>query len=195
MKTRGTSADAKDLVEEIDDCLTIAQRVADGGIRPSIETDLRSRLIKATLDELRTGRMENYGFEELVAAVLLGLGAVDTKIAARREDKGIDIYATFLVAGAFQQVVGVQVKHYKPDPPVGADVVHQLTRGIEEGSERVTLGMVMTSGSFSPEAEDAAQSYEEDGGIRIELVDGEQLAGLIVDHGLNDTMRRKPRGE
>ena len=195
MKTHGTSANAKDLVEEIDDCLTISKRMADGGTRPSIETDLRSRLIKATLDELRTGRMENYGFEELIKAVLHGLGAVDTKIEPRRKDKGIDIYATFLVAGAFQQVVGVQVKHYQPDPPVGADVVRQLTRGIEEGSERVTLGMVVSTGNFSLEAEAAARSHEEDGGIRIELVDGEQLAGLIVDQGLNNVMRRNPRDE
>ena len=195
MKTRGTSAYAGDLVQEIDDCLEIYKRIADGGTKPSIETDLRSRLIQATLDELRTGRMENYGFEELIAAVLRGLGAVDAKIVPRSEDKGIDIYATFLVAGAFRQVVGVQAKHFHPEPPVGAHVVRQLTRGIEEGSERVTLGMVVTSGNFSPEAEDAAKLYEEGGGIRIELVDGEQFAGLIVDHGLNKVMRRKPRGE
>ena len=195
MRTRGTSADARDLVEEIGDCLRVARRIADGGTRPSIETDLRSRLIKVTLDELRTGRMENYGFEELIEAVLRGLGAVDTKIAARREDKGIDIYATFLVAGAFQQVVGVQAKHFQPDPPVRADVVRQLTRGIRDSSERVTLGMVVTSGIFSPEAEVAVRDYEEDGGIPIELVDGEQFAGLIVDHGLNNVMRRKPGGE
>lgn len=194
MKTRGTTADARDLVEEIDDCLTIARRIAHGGTRPSIETDLRSSLKKATLDELRTGRMENYGFEELIETVLRGLGAIDTKIAPRREDKGIDIYATFLVAGAFQQVVGVQAKHFQPNPPVGADVVGQLIRGIKDGSERVTLGMVVTSGNFSPEAELAVRRYEEEGGIPIELIDGEQFAGLIVDHGLNNMMRRKPRG-
>ena len=61
-----------------------------------------------------------------------------------------------------------------------------MTRGIEEGPEKVTLGMVITSGNFSPEAEAEAEAkrYEEDKGIPIELVDGEQFAGLIVDHGL-----------
>ena len=196
MKTRGTSADATDLVEEIDECVETAGWIADGGTRPSIETDLRSSLIKATLDELRAGRMESYGFENLIATVLRGLGAVDPKIVPRGKDKGIDIYATFLVAGAFRQVVGVQAKHFQPDPPVGADVVRQLIRGIEEGPERVTLGMVITSGNFSPEAEDAARLYEEeDRGIPIELVDGVQFAGLIADHGLNNMMRKKPRGE
>ena len=180
MKTRGTSADATDLVEEIEDCLRIAKR----GTTPSIETELRSRLIAETLDELRSGRMESYGFERLIETVLRGLEAVDTKIVPRNEDKGIDIYATFLVAGAFRQVVGVQAKHYHPEPPVGVDVVRQLIRGIEEGPERVTLGMVITSGDFSCEAVAETKRYEEDKGIPIELVDGEQFAGLIVEHGL-----------
>ena len=194
MKTQGTTANAGDLVEEIEDCLEIAERMADGGICPSIQSDLRRRLVEATLDEMRNGRIENYGFERLIETVLRGLGAVDTRIEDRRYDKGIDIYATFRVAGAFQQVVGVQAKHYQQDPPVGADVVHQLTSGITEGSEPVTLGMVVTSGNFSPEAEKAARSYEENAGIRIELVDGEQLAGLIVEHGLANVMQHEPLG-
>ena len=178
MKTRGTCADATDLVEEIEDCLAIKKN----GTTPSFGTDLRSRLIEATLDELRSGHMESYGFERLIETVLRGLGAVETKIVPRNEDKGIDIYATFLVAGAFRQFVGVQAKHFQPEPPVGADIVCQLTRGIEEGLERVTFGMVITSGDFSPEAVAEAERYEEDKGIPIELVDGKQFAGLIVDH-------------
>ena len=181
MKTRGTSADATDLVKEIEDCLDRA----DPAAKPSFTTDLQSRLVEGTLDELRSGRMESYGFEKLIETVLRALGAVDTKIVPRSKDKGIDIYATFLVAGAFRQVVGVQAKHFQPKPPVGADVVAQLIRGIKEDSEQVTLGMVVTSGTFSPAAEAEAKRYEDDGGIPIELVDGEQFAGLIVEHGLN----------
>ena len=118
MKTRATSAYATDLVEEIE-----SYRKVKDGTKPSFEPDLRSRLIEATLDELRRGRMENFGFERLIETVLHGLGAVDTKIVSRRKDKGIDIYATFLVAGAFRQFVGIQAKHFQPEPPVGADVV------------------------------------------------------------------------
>ena len=152
MKTRAASADATDLVKEIE-----GYRKVKDGTKPAFESDLRSRLIEATLDELRSGRMENVGFERLIETVLRGLGAVDTKIVPKKKDKGIDIYATFLVAGAFRQ---------------------------EEGPEKVTLGMVITSGNFSPEAEAEAKRYEEDKGIPIELVDGEQFAGLIVERGL-----------
>ena len=182
MKTRGTSADAKDLVEEIEE---ICLERAESGTEPSFKTDLQSRLVEGTLHELRHGRMDNFGFERLIETVLHGLGAVDTKIVPRSKDKGIDIYATFLVAGAFRQVVGVQAKHFQPEPPVGADVVAQVIRGIEEDPEQVTLGMVVTSGTFSPEAEAEAKRYEDDGGIPIELVDGEQFAGLIVERGLD----------
>ena len=61
------------------------------------------------------------------------------------QDKGIDVVATFRVAGTFLVIVGVQAKHYRPEPPVGACVVQQLIRGIDEGEEDVTHGMVITS--------------------------------------------------
>lgn len=107
MKVQGTCADARDLLEEIEDCLERAK----GGTESSFKTDLQNRLVKGTLHELRHGRMEKFGFERLIETVMLGLGARHTKIVPRSEDRGIDIYATFLVAGAFRQLVGIQAKH------------------------------------------------------------------------------------
>lgn len=49
------------------------------------------------------------------------LGAIETRVVPRSKDKGIDVYATFLVAGAFRQVIGIQAKHWQPEPPVGED--------------------------------------------------------------------------
>ena len=180
MKTQGTCADATDLLEQIKDCVEIAKN----DDTPSFENDLEGILTEKSLEELRSGRMEERSFEKLIEKVLRGLGAVKTRIVPRSEDVGIDIYATFLVAGIFRQVVGVQAKHFQPDPPVSADVVAQLIRGIEEGGEEVTLGMVITSGTFSVEATDKAEQYRKQKGIPIELVDGEQFAKLIVEHGL-----------
>ena len=116
--------------------------------------------------------------------MLRGLGAKETWIVPKNKDVGIDIYATFLVAGIFQQVVGVQARHFMPEPPVSAAVVNQLIRGIEEGGGEVTLGMVITSGTFSDEATTEAEKYGDEEGIPIELVDGIQFAKLIVEHGL-----------
>ena len=179
MRILGTCADASDLVEQIKECVNIAET----GDTPSFENDLEGKLVEKTLEELRSGRMGERGFEKLIETVLGGLGG-KARIVPRKEDVGIDIYATFLVAGIFQQVVGVQAKHFLPDPPIGAEVVAQLIRGIEESGQRITAGMVITSGTFSVEATAKAHEYGDEKGIPIELVDGEQFAKLIVEHGL-----------
>ena len=126
--------------------------------------------------------MESFGFERLIATVLTGLGAEEVRIIPRSQDKGADLIAIFRVAGVFQQVVAVQAKHWRPEPPVGRDVVEQLIRGME--AESATLGMVVTSGLIGEDAVQAAEKYFEEKGIRIELVDGEQFAKLIVEHGI-----------
>jgi hypothetical protein len=65
---------------------------------------------------------------------------------------------------------------------VGKDAVDQLIKGIE--AESADLGMVVTSGSISDEAGQAAEKYLSEKAIRIELVDGELFAKLIVEHGI-----------
>lgn len=131
---------------------------------------------------MRSGRLDSFKFEHLVRSVLLGLGAQEARIVPRSQDKGADILASFVVAGAFRLLVAVQVKHFQPDPPVGSDVVQQLIQGIE--AESANLGMVVTSGTISDEASSSAEAYFEQKGIRIELIDGPQLASLIVERGL-----------
>jgi predicted Mrr-cat superfamily restriction endonuclease len=180
MKTYGTCADATDLYGQINDCL----EAVESGKAPTFESDLQARLVRETLDELRSGRMDSYGFERLVQTVMTGLGASETLIVPRSQDKGADIYAVFHVAKTFRQVVAIQAKHWQPRPPVPSDVVEQLVRGIEEGTERATLGMVITTGEIGEDAYRAAEAYAEKGGIPIELIDGEQLARLIVEHGI-----------
>ena len=181
MKTWRTTADARDLVGEIEDCLNRAE----SGETPSFGTELRDQLEKVTLHEIQSGRMDSFRFEHLIKSLLSSLGAEpEPEIVPRSKDRGIDIYAQFMVAGFFPCVVGVQAKHFRPEPPVRVDVIHQLIRGIEEGGRPVNLGMVVTSGTFSDEAEAEAKRYEEDKGIHIALIDGEQFAGLIVEHGL-----------
>jgi len=178
MKTQGTSANATDLLAEIRDCLALATR--DEIL--TFHSDLESRLVSEVLKEMRSGRIESFGFERLIETVLRGLGAQEVRIVPRKNDKGADLIAVFRVAGAFQQIIAVQAKHWQPHSPVGPDVVEQLIRGIE--AEEANLGMVVTSGTISEKADEVAKRYFEDKGIRIELVDGEQFAKLIVEHGI-----------
>ena len=174
MKTRGTTASATDLLGQIEKSLTAAADAARGKPTPTFGSDLRQGLVERTLAELRGGRIESFGFERLVEMLMSGLGAVSTWIVPRNLDKGIDLYAEFEIAGAFRQVVGIQAKHKDADPPVGADAVQQLIRGMESAEEPVGLGMVVTSGTFGPDATAAAAAYGDT--VPIELVDGEQLA-------------------
>lgn len=178
MKIQQTSADATDLLDEILDCLNIAK----SGARPSFDSDLQIRLVRETLHELRSGRMDSHGFERLIETVLVGLGATSTRVVPRIEDKGADIIATFRVAGVFSQVIAVQAKHWQAEPPVDKAVVEQLIRGIE--AEQAGLGMVITSGTIGQDAIEKAKQYNDEKGIPIELVDGEQFAKLIVEHGI-----------
>ncbi|MDH5773437.1 MAG: restriction endonuclease [Nitrospirota bacterium] len=181
MKTQGTCAYASDLLPEIKECLEIAKT----GSKPAFQSDLQSRLIRETLDEIRSGRIHSYGFENLIHNVLVGLGAVEARIVPRSQDKGADIVATFKVAGAFRYILAVQAKHWQPEPPVGKEVVEQLINGIE--AESANLGMIVTSGTVSEEAVTLAEQFFEDKGIKIELVDGDQFAKLIVEHGIKSS--------
>lgn len=178
MKSQGTCVDATDLLPLIEECLSVCKKDET----PSFNKDLQSRLVKETLDEIRSGRMDSFRFEHFIKDIMLGLGAVDAYVVPRNKDTGADILATFNIAGTIRQVVAIQAKHWQPEPPVGKEVVEQLIRGIE--AESANLGMVVTSGTISDEAALAAEEYFEEKGIKIELVDGEQFSKLIVEYGI-----------
>ncbi len=178
MKTWSTSARAGDLIGEIEKCLELVEN----GQSPTFQSDLHTRLVKDTLDELREGRLSDRDFEDLLASLLKKLGAESAEVRARKKDKGADVLATFRIAEAFEIIVAVQAKHWGDNSPVGPGVVEQLIRGIE--AEYARLGMVITSGTISEEAERAAEEYYENSGIGIVLIDGEQLAKLILEYGI-----------
>jgi len=179
MKIRQTCADATDLIEEIQDALTVAA----AGQNRSFEIDLRSRLIEQTRSEITSGRMDSFGFERLLATLLRSLRATEVRIVPRSQDKGADIVAVFSLADTFNFRLAVQAKHFRPDPPVGPHLVDQLVAGIE--AEQASLGWIATSGSFSAEAVERKATYEEQRGFQIELIDGDQLAAMIVEGGLH----------
>lgn len=180
LKVQGTTANASDLISEIAECLDANLRPCQE--RPSFGSDLRARLIRETLAEIRGGRLDSFGFERLLAEVLRGTGGMSVRIVPRQHDKGADLTAEFRLAGALRLRVAVQAKHYQPDPPVGRDVIEQLIAGMD--AEEADLGIVATSGTFAPAAVDYAQEVLQSGQRRVELVDGEQLAAIIVDCGL-----------
>ena len=182
MKARQTCVEATDLIPEIQDALEAAQSEGEA----SFDTDLREKLVKDTLEELRRGRLNSYDFEQLVKSVLQSLGGQNVTITTpRNKDQGADVTALFTVADTFSFTVAAQAKHYQENPPVPPEDVEQLRDGMDaEGS---TLGWLVTSGIVSEEAEERRDEIEEESGYEIQLVDGEQFAALIVDGGLRET--------
>lgn len=178
MKYQGTIADATDLISDIEDCIENAKLAK----QPSFHNDLQSRLIAETLKELHSGRIDDRGFERLIQTVISNFGAKVVTIVPRNLDKGADILATFLIAGTIRQVVAIQAKYWRPEPPINKSVVDQLIQGIDAAS--ADLGIVITSGSISPETTLYAQEYYDKTGIKIELVDGLLFAKLIVENGI-----------
>lgn len=178
MKVYQTCADALDLVPDIQDALSHAGNKS----RPAFSTDLRARLVSETLKEIGAGRMDSFAFENLIASVLQSMGGTEVKRIPRKNDKGADVVATFSVAQTFDFKLAVQAKHFQPKPPVSPDVIDQLVTGME--AEGADIGWVVTSGTFSSEATAHCDDVMEQKGYRIELIDGEQLAELVVDRGL-----------
>ena len=180
LKSQQACTSAEDLVDDIEEVLATVQ----AGKTPKFETDLRSKLVEATINEIR-GQANPYGMESLVKTVLESIGATNVRIVPRNKDKGADLLADFSLANTFVLKFAVQVKHWetKPPhwPPVGKGEIEQLVNGMD--AEGTQLGLFITSGSFSESAEKKAQELLEEG-YRIELVDGTQLATLIVEGGL-----------
>lgn len=198
MKTYNTCADASDLVAEIRDAVghgpaSEAPSTGAAPSAPSFRSDLRRRLIDEARAEITAGRMDSYGFELLLVTVLRSLGASEVRVVPRSLDKGADIVATFSLAETFHIRLAVQAKHYRPDPPVGPQVIDQLVAGME--AEQASLGWVATSGSFSEAAQQRKDQIEEERGIQIELVDGDQLAAMIVEGGLRAVGFAEPTGD
>ena len=179
MKYKSVCVDATDLLEEIHDALETIEQTEE----PSFDADLRARLIDQTKAELLSGRLNDYGFEKVVRNVLRALGGREVRIVPRSKDKGIDVLAKFMVAKTFSFTLGVQARHYQPSPPVGAQVVEYLVEGMD--AEGATIGWVATSGTFAEEAENRRDELATEKGYQIELVDGDQLAAMIIDSGLD----------
>ena len=179
MKAYQACVSASDIISEIQEVVKFAIKSE----MPVFETDLRIKLIQETQKEICSGRLDPYAFERLLASLLKSLGSDKVKIVPRNLDKGVDILADFSLAHTFKFTLGVQAKHYQPEPPVGPQEIDQLASGME--AEGVSFGWFVTSGTFSKEASDRKAEIEEKQGVKMELIDGEQLAALIIEAGLH----------
>ena len=184
MKTQGTSAEAGDLIDEIVVALKIAQSASGAGTTGEqlFAKNLRQKMTAVVLNEIHQGYMTPQKMEKLVIKVLMAVGATSTKHIHTTKDKGVDIIATFLIGRVTQVNVGVQVKCH--EGKTGNDQLRQLITGLEK--ENLTQGWFVTAGTFSDDAEEYLEKEVEGTGFQISLVDGNQLASMIIDSGLEN---------
>jgi restriction endonuclease Mrr len=94
----------------------------------------------------------------------------------------VDIIATFPIGPVAQVDVGVQVKCHEGE--TGNDLLDQLKMGLEK--ENLTQGWFITAGVFKDDAQEYLEKKLEGSGMQISLVDGAQLAAMIIDSGLEN---------
>lgn len=124
-----------------------------------------------------------YEFQDLVGALLDGMGYHISDIAQRGPDGGIDIIAYTDPLGTKQPRIIVQVKH-RPESSVSSDEVQKLSGTLKRNSD---VGIFVTSGQFSKPATKEARNSRE----HIELIDFDRFISLWTEyyHELTDIQK------
>ena len=140
-----------------------------------IEIALRDEVLDRIL--YRDGRF----FEMLVLKILLalGYGGGDPTTAETRGgagDDGVDVVVRQDPLGLDR--VYVQAKRYARDRTVGPDTVRALAGSL--GIFKASKGLLVTTGSFTRAAREAAEKVAN----RVVLVDGDELAALMIRYGV-----------
>jgi restriction endonuclease Mrr len=183
MKTQQTSAEAGDLIDDIYDALLLSGNTQKGTSSEELfASSLRKKMSDVVLGEIHEGFMTPQKMEKLVMKVLRAVGASTTRQIPTPIDKGVDIIATFPIGPVAQVDVGVQVKCHTGE--TSNELLDQLKIGLEK--ENLTQGWFITAGVFSDNAQEYLEKKLEGSGIQISLVDGAQLAAMIIDSGLEN---------
>ena len=188
MRTQQTSADASDLIEEIANALELASATRPGNPDLLFANNLRTKLVEPVRREIEQGHMDERSFELLIQRLLLAMGATSAYLVPRLKDKGVDILAEFPLGPIGKVRVGVQVKYHREH--TGKEWVDQLCNGLKE--ENVSLGWLVTSADFAADVQPYLEQQVAGSGLEISLVDGRQLAEIIVDGGLERLLREHP---
>ncbi|MDT8327172.1 MAG: winged helix-turn-helix domain-containing protein [Roseovarius sp.] len=167
-RTNAVSDDAAALVEPMATTPDEAMRAAYEQINDALAADLLARLREA----------EPVFFEGVIVHLLLqmGYGADKTsgKVLGGSGDDGVDGVINLDPLGVDQ--VYIQAKRYQAGSPIGSGAIRDFYGAL--GLKDVTKGIFVTTSSFSPNARATAEKL----GARIVLVDGPQLARLMVLH-------------
>ena len=116
-------------------------------------------------------------FEKLVSILLARMGFDSIEVTKTSGDGGIDVRGVLTVDGSVRIKMAVQAKRWKPAKHVQAPTVQQV-RGSLGAHEQ---GLIITTSDFSAGARQEAIQPNK---TPIGLINGEQLVGLLMEHGI-----------
>jgi restriction system protein len=119
------------------------------------------------------GNMDPYLFQDLIAALLEGMGYHVGWVSPPGKDGGLDIVAFQDPLGATGRRIKVQVK--RRADKAGAESIRSFLGVLSEDD----IGLYVCTGGFSPDAERTAREQEKK---RLRLLDGKDLFNLWVDN-------------
>lgn len=115
-----------------------------------------------------------YEFQDLVAALIEGMGYFISFIATRGKDGGIDIIAYQDPLGIKLPKIKVQVKHYTSSI-VQVSEVRSLMGLLDKDND---IGLFVTSGKFSSES----LRFARESHIHLELIDFDKFVDLWIEY-------------
>ena len=110
-----------------------------------------------------------YEFQDLVAALLRGMGYHTPFVAPKGKDGGVDVVAYRDPLGTESPRIQVQIKHR--DSSATVQEVRQLMGLLQKEGN---VGIFVSTGGFSPDARSAARSSH----VHVELIDLHRFLGL-----------------
>lgn len=154
---------------------SLARVTPDEIMREAFE-QINDALGAEILDLLRGSAPEF--FEAVIVELLLkmgyGYGEGSGNILGKSGDDGVDGVINLDPLGVDQ--VYVQAKRYHAGIPIGSGAIRDFYGAL--GLKDVTKGIFVTTSTFSPSARATAEKL----GARIVLIDGPQIAKLMVSH-------------
>ncbi|OQX63214.1 MAG: restriction endonuclease [Desulfococcus sp. 4484_241] len=146
-------------IEDNDDEITDTSRGSDKEQEATID-----EIEQIALDGIKSHiKSKNpYEFQDLVAALLRGMGYYTPFVAPRGKDGGVDIIAYRDPLGTVSPRIKVQIKHREQSANV--QEIRQLMGLLQKDGD---VGIFISSGGFTPDAKTTARSSH----VHVELID------------------------
>ncbi|MEP2919392.1 restriction endonuclease [Sulfitobacter sp.] len=146
--------------------------------------EIKSALAEELLSKLRES--DPAFFEDIIVRLLIKMGygydATAGRVIGQSGDDGVDGVINLDQLGVDQ--VYVQAKRYAQQNVIGSGALRDFYGAL--GMKDVTKGIFVTTSTFSSSARQTAEKL----GARIVLVDGAQLARLMINHEVGCRVKR-----